>query len=217
MLEEFLNNLMIDKIQEYGKKKKFQKVIDIGGKDGKYTSRISENLTIVDLNPVIISPTINYVKTDIMEFETKEKFDLVVSSAFIEHISKVEVVNVLKKVNYLLKDDGFAFLTCPNAWSINRLLGEIMGICKSLELSEGDKIVGHKFMYNLPRLEEIVKENLIFVESGSYFLKPLPASDMNKIFDISAFRSFASINSNSYPQIKDYLAEIYIIGKKREE
>ncbi len=126
MLEEFLNNLMIDKIQEYGKKKKFQKVIDIGGKDGKYTSRISENLTIVDLNPVIISPTINYVKTDIMEFETKEKFDLVVSSAFIEHISKVEVVNVLKKVNYLLKDDGFAFLTCTNAWSINLLLGEIM-------------------------------------------------------------------------------------------
>ena len=62
MLEEFLNNLMIDKIREYGKKKKFQEVIDIGGKDGKYSSRISENLTILDLNPDIISPTINYVK-----------------------------------------------------------------------------------------------------------------------------------------------------------
>ena len=217
MLEEFLNNLMIDKIREYGKKKKFQEVIDIGGKDGKYSSRISENLTILDLNPDIISPTINYVKKDIMEFETKEKFDLVISSAFMEHFSREEGVDILKKINYLLKVDGFAFLTCPNAWSINRLLGEIMGICKSLELSEGDGKVGHKFMYNLPRLEEIVKEHLIFVESGSYFLKPLPASDMNKIFDVNAFRSFASINSSSHPQLKDYLAEIYIIGKKKVE
>jgi len=217
MLEEFLNNLMIDKIQEYGKKKKFKNVIDIGGKDGKYSSRISENLTIVDLNPVIISPTINYIKKDIMEFETKEKYDLVISSAFIEHFSNEKGKKILRKINDLLKDDGFAFLTCPNAWSINRLLGEIMGICKSLELSEGDKMVGHKFVYNIPRLEEIVKENLIFVESGSYFLKPLPASDMNNLFDINAFKSFASINSKSHPLLKDYLAEIYIIGKKRKE
>jgi len=31
MLEDFLNNLMIKKIQEYGKKENFKKVLDIWG------------------------------------------------------------------------------------------------------------------------------------------------------------------------------------------
>lgn len=55
------------------------------------------------------------------------------------------------------------------------------------------------------------------MDSGSYFLKPLPTSDMDKLFDANAFKAFASINSNIYPQLKQYLAEIFVVGKKLEE
>ena len=214
MLEEFLNNLMIEKIREYGKKKKFKDVIDIGGKDGKYVSKISKNLTIVDLNPQIISSKINYIKTDIKKFETDEKYDVVVSSAFLEHFSREEGLLVVRKINSLLKENGLVFITCPNAWSLNRLLGEIMGMGKALDLTEGDIKVGHKYLYNLSRLQNCVKSELVFIDSGSYFLKPLPATDMNQLFDKNAFKIFASINSHTHSHLKEYLAEIYVICKK---
>ncbi len=214
MLEELLNNLMNKKIQEYGKKERFEKVIDIGGKHGKYTSKISKNLTIVDLNPQKIISDIHYIKADILEFDTTEKYDLIISSAFLEHFTREDGVKILKKINKILKNDGIAFITCPNAWSLNRLLGEFMGMNKALDLSEGDKSVGHKYLYNLERLENIVIENLKFVESGSYFFKPLPTSDMNTLFDENAFKSLASINSKTHPHLKEYLAEIYVVGKK---
>lgn len=217
MLEEFLNNLMIKKIQKYGKKEKFQKVLDIGGKDGKYTSKISEDLTILDLNPQKISSDINYIKADIMEFDTSEKYDLIVCSAVMEHFKREEGKKIVRKINKFLEKDGFVFITCPNACSLNRELGELLGVCNALDLSEGDLKVGHKYLYNLPRLESLIKKNLDFVASGSYFLKPLPTQDMNNLFDVNAFKSFASIDSETYPHLKHHLAEIFVVGKKVEK
>lgn len=214
MLEDLLNNLMVKRIQEYGKRETFEKVLDIGGKDGKYTSKISEKLTVLDLNPQKISPNIKYIKTDILEFDTAEKFDLIVCSAVLEHFKPEDGLKVVKKINNYLEKDGLAFITCPNAYSLNRMLGEILGIGKALDLSEADIEVGHKYLYTLPRLEDITKNLLRFVDSGSYFLKPLPTSDMNKLFDTKALKAFASINSNTYPQLKQYLAEIYIVCNK---
>ncbi len=217
MLEDFLNNLMIKKIQEYGKKENFKKVLDIGGKNGKYTSKISEELTVLDLNPQKISSNIKYIKADILKFDTAEKYDLIVCSAVLEHFKQEDGLKVVKKINYYLEKDGLTFITCPNARSLNRMLGEILGMGKVLELSRADIRVGHKYLYDLPRLENVIRNILRYVDSGSYFLKPLPTSEMNKLFDNNALKAFASINSNAYPQLKLYLAEIYVVGKKLEK
>ncbi|MFX0057891.1 MAG: class I SAM-dependent methyltransferase [Candidatus Hodarchaeota archaeon] len=215
MLEEFLNELMNKKIQEFGKKETFEKVLDIGGKDGKYSHKISDNLTVIDLKPQNLILSVNYVSSDIREFESKEKYDLIICSAFLEHFTQEEGGLILSKINKFLKSEGFTFITCPNAWSLNRILGEMIGMGNALELNDADIKVGHKYLYNLSRLKKIVKENLKFIKSGSYFLKPLPTLDMNKIFDRKSFESFASINSENYPHLKEYLAEIYVIAKKK--
>ncbi len=214
MLEEFLNNIMVKRIQEYGGKEKFEKILDIGGKNGTYTSKISETLTVLDIKPKEISPDINYIKGDILKFDTEEKFDVVVCSAILEHFTKRDGIKIVKKVNNFLKDDGLAFISCPNACSLNRMLGEMIGMCTAIELTEADVKVGHKYLYNLDRLESIVRDNLEFVDSGSYFLKPLPTSEMDKLFDFNAFSNFASITSKTYPHLKNYLAEIFVVGKK---
>ena len=214
-LEEILNNLMIERIKDYTRMELIENVIDLGGKDGKFTKKISRNLTVVDLDPQEIYENVNYIKTDILQYETDNKFDLVVSSAFMEHFNRDDGIKILNKVNELLTDNGITFITCPNAWSVNRLLGEFMGIGGALELSDGDKKVGHKYLYNLQRLEDIIKEVLHFIDSGSYFFKPLPANDMISIFDKSEFKSFASITSTTHPHLKDFLAEIYVVAKKK--
>ena len=215
MLEEWLNNLMIQKIKEYARQGIYENVIDIGGKDGKYSRKVAKNLTVVDHNPQEISLDINYIKKDIWEFDTAEKFDLVVCSAFMEHFTKKEGILILKKINKFLSKKGLAYISCPNAWSLNRILGEFMGFGGALDLSEGDIKVGHKYLYNLSRLEDSAKKCLKFINSGSYFFKPLPSDDMNTLFDNKAFQQFALINSQNCPQLKHYLAEIYVIGEKK--
>lgn len=215
LLEEYLNSLMIEKIKYYGKKELFENVVDLGGKDGKFTKTISKKLTIVDLAPQKIYENINYVKADIMEFETDNQYDLIVSSAFMEHFNRDDGVKILKKVNEFLTDNGIAFISCPNAWSLNRILGEFMGMGDALELSKSDKNVGHKYLYNLQRLEEIIEEVLFFIDSGSYFFKPLPSNDMHALFDENTFKSFASITSETHPHLKNFLAEIYVVAKKK--
>lgn len=214
-LEEFLNNLMIGRIKNYTKMELIENVIDLGGKDGKFTKQISKNLTVVDLDPQEIYENVNYIKADILQYESENKFDLVVSSAFMEHFTRDDGLKILKKINELLRDNGIAFITCPNAWSVNRLLGELMGMGGALELSDGDKRVGHKYLYNLQRLEDLIKEVLNFIDSGSYFFKPLPANDMITSFNESAFKSFASITSTTHPHLKYFLAEIYVVAKKK--
>lgn len=215
MLEEWLNNLMIQKIKEYAKQGIYENVIDIGGKDGKYTRKIAKNLTVVDLDPQEINVDINYIKKNVWEFDTTEKFDLVVCSAFMEHFTKKEGILILKKINKFLKKNGLAYISCPNAWSLNRILGEFMGLGNVLDLSEGDVKVGHKYLYNLSRLEDSAKTSLKIIDLGSYFFKPLPSDEMNTLFDKNAFQQFALINSQNCPQLKQYLAEIYVIGKKK--
>jgi 2-polyprenyl-3-methyl-5-hydroxy-6-metoxy-1,4-benzoquinol methylase len=214
MLEEFLNNIMIKRIQEYGGKEKFEKIFDIGGKNGTYTSKISEKLTVLDIKPKETNPDVNYIKGDILKFDTEDKFDVVVCSAILEHFTKRDGIKIVKKVNKFLEDDGLAFITCPNACSLNRMLGEMIGMCTAIELTEADVKVGHKYLYNLERLESIVQNNLEYVDSGSYFLKPLPTSEMDKLFDFNAFSNFASITSKTFPHLKNYLAEIFVVGKK---
>jgi SAM-dependent methyltransferase len=206
---------MIERIKNYTRMELIDNVIDLGGKDGKFTKQISKNLTVVDLDPQEIYENVNYIKTDILQYESDNKFDLVVSSAFMEHFNRDDGIKILNKVNKLLTDNGIAFITCPNAWSVNRLLGEFMGMGSALELSDGDKKVGHKYLYNLQRLEDIIKEILHFIDSGSYFFKPLPANDMISIFDESALKRLALITSTTHPHLKDFLAEIYVVAKKK--
>ena len=76
LLEDLLNKEMIKNIKRYGKKDLFNKVIDLGGKDGVYTSDIAEELTVVDMNPEEVVSNVKYVCCDIFQFDTEEKLQI---------------------------------------------------------------------------------------------------------------------------------------------
>ena len=114
-------------------------------------------------------------------FNTPEKFDVVLLSFILEHVENP--VEILKKVKSFIKPGGCLFVMVPNSESLHRRVGKAMGLIPELNsLNESDIRQGHRRVYNL---DQLVKEGdaagLKIKKSGSFFIKPMSNSQMEKI------------------------------------
>ena len=92
--------------------------------------------------------------SDILNFNSKQKFDLIILNEVIEHIESDS--KALQKIYRLLRDKGFLLLTTP---SINAPLYK-------LRLLEAfDKKVGHLRRYSQEKLEKLIKKEGFRIET----------------------------------------------------
>jgi len=106
----------------------FSDVLDIGCAQGHYSIRIAKNylksfVIGIDINETKIktakqtSTLFNirntlFKKTDLIEYNTHNKFDLVLLLQVLEHLK--EDLKALKKIRGLIKKNGFLIITVPN-------------------------------------------------------------------------------------------------------
>lgn len=58
---------------------------------------------------------LEFLTSEVLDYKTDEKFDIIIASDIIEHIEQEILIKVLKKVSALLKEDGrFIIHTAPN-------------------------------------------------------------------------------------------------------
>lgn len=95
-------------------------VLDIGAGTGLFSSFVKEKypnarITLIDLSEKMMEISkerfsnykdVHYVVSDYTEYEFEEKFDLVISSLSIHHLSDEEKSNLYKKAFSLLTHDG---------------------------------------------------------------------------------------------------------------
>lgn len=95
-------------------------VLDVGAGTGLFSSLILDkypeaNITLIDLSEKMMeeakkrfvhSPNIKYVVSDYTNYEFEHKFDFVISSLSIHHLTDAEKRNMYKRINNLLKDGG---------------------------------------------------------------------------------------------------------------
>jgi len=105
-------------------KKSIKRCLDIGCNRGYFSKIFADNGTSVDaidtnlvLSNVFQHPNINYIKTDIKNFASSEKYDLILFFEVMEHIPVEERQIVLKKIRQLLADDGLLIFSGPNCLS----------------------------------------------------------------------------------------------------
>ncbi len=113
------------------------------------------------------------------DFDTGgELFDRIYMFSILEHLENP--VEVLGKVKHWLSKDGFIVACVPNALSLNRRIGQKMGLIKDCyELTKQDIEVGHKKLYDPEMLgDEIVKAGLIPSAMGGILLKPFSNTQM---------------------------------------
>lgn len=172
------------------------KILELGCGDGLITPELAkhfDDITAVDgsqtrierakerLESVKDKGKVTFILSLFENFKPDAHFDTIVLSAVLEHVD--DPITLLKDCRKWLEKDGYVIIVVPNAESIHRRLGKIMGIISDLhELADQDALVGHKRYYDTKLLKEDVTKSGLQIESiHGILLKPLPNSQMEKM------------------------------------
>ncbi|MHA1731701.1 MAG: class I SAM-dependent methyltransferase [Promethearchaeota archaeon] len=119
-----------------------------------------------------------FVPTTLEEYESEEKFDVVLLFGTYEECPDPD--RHLQLAAKHLDDGGSIFLSVPNPWALNRL----MGVCNRFiedpqELDYADVLQGHRRLHTIEQVVEAVERNGLEVkEYWPTGFKPLPLSEM---------------------------------------
>ncbi|GHB62128.1 type 12 methyltransferase [Psychrosphaera saromensis] len=118
------------------------------------------------------------IETYFENFETDEKFDVIIMGFILEHVD--DPVAILKKYKKYLKTEGRLFIAVPNAEVLNRRIGIEAGLLDDIELlSPHDHILGHKRYYTVSSLQTDIKSAGYEISTlEGLYLKPLTTSQM---------------------------------------
>ena len=139
------------------------------------------------------------------------KFDTVVMCHVLEHVDNPVIV--LKNVKRFVKKNGRIIINVPNAFSLHRQAGVLLGMLKDEhDLNESDLSVGHKRVYDINKLKEDIKNaGLKTIKTGGFLLKAFSNSQLKEVFKKNPKNIDAYIKlGEKYPEIA---AEIYTICK----
>lgn len=162
-------------------------------------------------------PQIKVVNTLFEEYKTKQKYNNIILGHVLEHV--IDPVYILTCARKWLSSNGRIFVAVPNAYSLHRKVGVIMGLLKEEhELNKMDVDHGHRRVYDIKSLHaDFVSANLKVSYSGSYWIKPLTNKQIEDSWSEELLNAYMVLGEY-YPEIA---AEIYIIAenilKKRIE
>jgi 2-polyprenyl-3-methyl-5-hydroxy-6-metoxy-1,4-benzoquinol methylase len=159
------------------------KALQLGCGHGDQTTEIYQyykDITVVDAAPQFLErvkalalPNVKVVESLFEEYETQEKFHMIMISHVLEHL--IDPVAVLKRVKEFLAPGGKIFVVVPNGAAPSRQIAVQMGVLSHMaDLSQADIKHGHRRVYFLDTLEKDVRlAGLTIEQRGGVFFKPL--------------------------------------------
>lgn len=118
------------------------------------------------------------VETFFEEFDSEERFDVVVMGFVLEHVD--DPAQILARFRKFVAPGGRVFVAVPNRASMNRRLGQLAGMLPDLDaLSDNDRLLGHKRYYSVESLTgELGKAGYAIERMEGIYLKPLTTSQL---------------------------------------
>ena len=115
-------NPKINLVKKFGHAFDGRSIIDVGCGNGDLLRAIRETgkpkrLIGVDGSEYVLSnsdPDIDFIKSDIIDFNLEDKFDFVFSDNVIEHIAPADLESHLTSITRILKPDGKLIILMPN-------------------------------------------------------------------------------------------------------
>ena len=145
--------------------------------------------------------TVNIKHTFFEEFESEERFDLIVMGFILEHVD--DPSGILCKYKEYLEPGGSVFIAAPNGEALNRRLGHEAGMLPNMmQLGEADLAIGHKRLYNLDKLRELVHLSEYRIKrTEGIFLKPLSTMQLQSLgLSESVIQAMLKVGI-SYPEL----------------
>lgn len=179
------------------------------GFTSKLFSQHFERYVVIDASPAVIANfhskfpevDVHIEQAYFEEFETEERFDVIVLGFVLEHVD--DPVLIMKLYKRFLNPGGRIFLSVPNAEVLNRRLGHAAGILSDMtELSEHDHLCGHKRYYSVTTLtEDIHLAGCKVISMEGIYLKPLTTSQMiSHGFNDKIIEAFCKVGID-YPEL----------------
>jgi len=118
------------------------------------------------------------IETYFEEFNTEEKFDVIVMGFILEHVD--DPFEIISRYKQFLSPGGKIFLAVPNAEVLNRRLGHFAGMMGNMEtLSENDLLLGNKRYYTVSSLSaEVERAGYQVDKMEGIYLKPFTTSQI---------------------------------------
>jgi 2-polyprenyl-3-methyl-5-hydroxy-6-metoxy-1,4-benzoquinol methylase len=195
-------------------------LLELGLGHGISTSIFEQHFkrhVVVDASPAVIQnyhtrfpeSKVEIVESYFEEFETKERFDVIVFGYILEHVD--DPVRILKHFRPFLTSKGQMFVTVPNSEVLNRRIGNLAGLLPDMQqLSEHDILLGHKRYYTVDSLaKDVCKAGYTIKRMEGIYLKPLTTSQMISLkFDDNILDALCQI-AIKYPELScGILAEL---------
>jgi len=165
-------------------------ILELGIGHGLTTPLFNENFdrhVVVEGSPVVIEQfqssnkldSIEIVESYFEDFETDERFDVVMMGFILEHVDDPGLV--LERFRTFLNPGGRLFIAVPNGKSMNRRIGLAMGKIDDIySLNDNDIAMGHQRQFCLETLKELVTHTgYDCVWQEGIYLKPLPLGYMH--------------------------------------
>ena len=156
-------------------------------------------------------PSIEVITCLFEDFETDRKFDNIVLGHVLEHVDNpVQILEVAKK---FLAPNGILFAAVPNARSLHRQAGVIMGLLQAEdELNELDKHHGHRRVFNPESFRQAFYQSGYNIDYfGGYWLKPVSNSQIEANWTAEMLEAFMKLGER-YP---DIAGEIYVVASHK--
>jgi 2-polyprenyl-3-methyl-5-hydroxy-6-metoxy-1,4-benzoquinol methylase len=131
-----------------------------------------------DLEETPKGENFEYLLHTLEDFKTNEKFDVVLLFGTIEEAQDENTH--LKQAREFLQPKGNLFISIPNPWALNRIMGACNGFIDDPQTPDIHDIrQGHRRLLTIEQLAEACEKNgLKVVEYWPIGFKPVPMSDM---------------------------------------
>lgn len=155
----------------------------------------------------ILTNKVTFINSYFEDLNLKEKYDTIILAHILEHVDNP--IDILKIAKKFIEKKGVIIVDVPNALSIHRQVGVLMGMIDSeYELNNADLSIGHKRVYDMKKLiKDVETAGLKVIKSGGIFHKPFSNDQLLEMLSKDGIIAFNEIGKR-YP---DTSAEIYII------
>ena len=168
--------------------------LELGSHEGDFTKRLlahfdGTNISCIEASSDALKkaksklgPDVRFHNSTFEEVQLAEKYDTIVMTHVLEHIS--DPVSVLQRIgDEWLADDGVFLLVCPNANAPSRQIAVKMGLINyNAAVSESESLHGHFVTYSLDTLErDVVDSGLQVIHRSGIFFKALANFQWDKI------------------------------------
>jgi len=155
------------------------------------------------------------VKFHVGEFEEIDwpMFRGIMCSHVLEHSE--DPVKFLAHCRKKLLSDGTLIVSVPNALSLHKRLGDLLGLSTPYGLSATDIATGHHHVFDHNKLSMMIQAaGFDIIYSRGLMLKPFPSAMMIEHFEEPLFEAFYQISDD--PALRDYCASLMFVARPRK-